>query len=51
LIELQHVLADLLDAAGDAVAVQRPHRHQRLQHHQIERALQHIGLITALAWH
>ena len=43
LIELQDVLADLLDAPGDAVAVQRPHRVERLQHHQIERALQDVG--------
>src|SRR5262249_53699417 len=30
LIELQHVLADLLDPAGDAVAVQRAHRPEGL---------------------
>ena len=29
----------LLDAAGDAVAVQRAHRGQGLEHHQVERAV------------
>ena len=42
LVQLQGVVADLLDAAGDAVSVQRPHAVERLQHHQIERALQHV---------
>ena len=40
----QHVLADLLDAPRDPVAVERPHRVERLQHHQIERALEDVGL-------
>jgi hypothetical protein len=47
LIELQQVFAHLLDPARNAVAVQRPHRFQRLQHHQIERALQDGGLVIA----
>ena len=32
--------SDLLDAAGDAVAVQRAHLLQRLEDHEIERALE-----------
>ena len=43
-VELQDVLADLLDAAGDAVAMQRSHDVQGLQHHQVKRALEHVCL-------
>src|ERR1039458_5233697 len=44
LIHEQRFLADLLDPAGDAIAVQRPHRVQGLQNHQIQGALKNIGL-------
>src|ERR1041384_2574008 len=40
LIDPQRLLRDLLDAAGNAVAMQRAHGVERLQHHEIERALQ-----------
>ena len=33
---------DLLDAPRDAVAVQRAHRVQRLEHHQVERAVRNF---------
>ena len=42
LVQLQRVVADLLDAARDAVAVQGAHALERLQDHQIERALKDI---------
>ena len=38
--------ADLLDAPGDAVTVQRPHRRERLQYHQVERAVGDFGSRT-----
>src|SRR5437762_2572646 len=44
LIELQHVVADLLDPPRDAVAVQRSHRFERLQDHQVERPLENVRL-------
>jgi hypothetical protein len=40
LIDDERLLADLLDPAGDAVAVERSHLLQRLEDHQVERALQ-----------
>src|SRR5207249_2057211 len=45
LIELQHFLADLFNAAGDSVAVQRSNSSEGLEHHQIEGALQNLGSI------
>jgi hypothetical protein len=39
-VQFQNVAARLLDAPGDAVAVLRSHGVERLQHHQIQRALQ-----------
>jgi hypothetical protein len=39
----QRVAGDLLYAQRDAVAVHRPHSVQRLQDHQVERALQDLG--------
>ena len=44
LVHLQRVLAHLLDPARDAVPMHRPHGIERLQHHQIERALQNLRL-------
>ena len=41
-IELQHVLAHLLEAASHTEPVQRPERLQRLQDHEIERPLQDL---------
>ena len=43
-VQFQDVVADLLDAAGDPVAVLRPHALEGLQHHQIEGALQDVRL-------
>ena len=42
-VELQRVVADLLDAAGYPVPVLRPHHGVRLEHHQVQGALEHIG--------
>src|SRR6476661_5185122 len=42
LIDLQSLFADLLDSSRDSVAVQWPHRGQRLQHHQIQCPLQNL---------
>jgi hypothetical protein len=38
-VELQDGIAHLLDAAGDTVAVLGTQGVERLQHHQVERAL------------
>src|SRR5688572_15092893 len=43
LVQLQGVLADLLDTARNAVPVQRPHGAEGLQHHQVEGALQYLS--------
>ena len=40
LIDDDRLLADLLDPTSDAVAVQRTHLLQRLEDHEIERALE-----------
>ena len=42
-VEMQRVVADLLDAAGYPVPVLRPHHGERLEHHQVQGALEHIG--------
>ena len=42
LIEQDLVAAGLLDAAGDAVAVERSHGFEGLQHHHVEGALKEI---------
>jgi hypothetical protein len=44
LIHRQQVTADLLDAAGNPVAVQRAQDLERLEHHQRQRSLLHIPL-------
>src|SRR4030095_2740487 len=41
-VELQRAGGHLLEPGGDRVAVLRPERLERLQDHQIERALQHV---------
>src|SRR5215469_8768337 len=46
LIDLKRLLAKLLNAAGDAISMQTPHRIQRLQHHQIESALQNLRFVV-----
>src|SRR5438094_878315 len=46
LVELQHVFAHLLDAPRDPVAVLRAQRLERLQDHEIERALQDVPPIA-----
>ena len=50
LVELEDVLADLLDPPRDPVAVQRAHRIEGLQHHEVEGALEDVGLALALAF-
>jgi len=44
LIDLQRFLADLLNAARDAVAVERAHGGERFQNHEVESALENFGL-------
>ena len=44
LVDSQKVSADLLDAAGDAVAVLRSQHIQGLQDHQRKRSLQNVRL-------
>src|SRR5688572_28546962 len=43
-VDLQGALRDLLEARRDGVAVRRAEDRYCLQHHQIERALQDVGL-------
>jgi hypothetical protein len=45
-VELQGAAADLFDAAGDAEPVLRPHRLERLENHQRQRALQEVRLLV-----
>ena len=45
-IEQQPIAAGLLDPAGNAVAVLRPHRLEGLQDHERERALPDVGLVS-----
>ena len=42
LVESERALRHLLDPTRDAVAVQRPHRVERLEHHQVERAVRNF---------
>jgi len=42
LVEQDFISADLLNAASDAVAVERAHGGEGLQDHEVERALQEI---------
>jgi hypothetical protein len=44
-VDGEEAAAGLLDAARDAVAVQRPHRFESLKDHQGERALLDIHLV------
>jgi hypothetical protein len=46
LIQEEHVLADLLDAQRNAPAMQMAHDGQRLENHQIERALQNFDSLS-----
>src|SRR5262245_3912770 len=46
LVQKNLIPADLLDPPGDAVAVLRPHCGERLENHQVERALQEIQFIV-----
>jgi hypothetical protein len=41
------MIGHLLEPGGEAVGVLRPHRRQRLEHDQIERALQQLHAIAA----
>jgi hypothetical protein len=43
LVDLERFFADLLDAAGDAVTVERAHGGERLEDHEIESALENFG--------
>ena len=45
LVDGELVGADLLDPAGDRVAVERPHRVERLEDDEIQRAVQDVGLV------
>src|SRR5258706_8205632 len=45
IVNRQAIAADLLDPAGDAVAVQRANRVQGLQNHQGKRALPDVRLL------
>src|SRR6266446_8955016 len=45
LIQPQHLLAKLLDAPRESVPVQWPERIERLQHHEVQRPLQHFGAV------
>src|SRR5215469_10541142 len=42
-VDGERVAGDLLDAAGDAVSVQRAHGLQRFEHHESERTLPDFG--------
>ena len=44
LVEEDFVARDLLDAAGDAVAVLRPHGGEGLQDHEVEGSLEEVNL-------
>jgi hypothetical protein len=44
LIDAQLFVADLLDPARNLVSVERTHGIERLEDHQIERAMQDVGL-------
>jgi len=52
LVDGKQVPTDLLDAAGNSVAVERAHRFERFQHHQSQRSLPDIGLVShpGLLW-
>src|SRR5579872_2408569 len=45
LIELEHVVTDLLDTPCDAVPMKRSHYVERLKNHEVQSALKDIGLI------
>jgi len=45
LVDTQNISADLLDAAGNPVAVLRPQDIQCLQDHQRKRSLQYVRLL------
>lgn len=49
LIDLERFLADLLDAAGDAVTVERAHGGEGFENHEVESALENFGSRTG--WH
>jgi hypothetical protein len=46
---LQDLLADLLDPAGDAIAVLRPERIENFQDHQIKRSLEDFRFLRFCA--
>src|SRR5260370_5552285 len=53
-VQLQHLLADLFDAAGNAESMKRPQGVQCFQDHEVERALQHFrsfGFRGVSFWH
>src|SRR5262249_9102827 len=50
-VELQRAAGDLLDPLGNRVAVQRAERRQRLQHHEVERALENARLALSSIGH
>jgi hypothetical protein len=50
-VELKHPARDLLEASGDGVAMHRTERVEGLQNHQVERALQHVCLLSDFVRH
>jgi hypothetical protein len=45
LVDGELVGADLLDPSGDRVSMERPHRVERLQDHEIKRAVKEVRLV------
>src|SRR6185369_12246387 len=44
-VQPQSIVANLLEATRDSISVQRPERVEGLEHHQVERALQHLRAV------
>ncbi len=45
LIDGELVGADLLDPPGDRISMKRPHRVERLQDHEVKRAVEEVRLV------
>jgi len=45
------LLVNLFQPGGYLITVQRPHRKERLQHHQVERPLKDVGFPRLSVWH
>src|SRR5712692_8981685 len=44
-VQPQSIVANLLEATRDSISVQRPERVEGLEHHQVQRALQHLRAV------